>query len=311
MTGSPYQLLPDLAQDDLLRLTESIRDNGVEMPVVVDEDGNILDGHHRQMIADSLGIECPRIVKGGLNEHQKRIYAAEMNLARRQLTGAQKVLLGEKIEPDIRAEAKARQGARNDISPVSPGGETGEVAGDRNILENFPECFEWTTRDDVATKLGIGTGKTYEAHKKILDALANEPDGDQLMERIESGEWDIKEARKQLKRRHPPVRASGPAAESDQVDQEPAPPSKPSPKLPPPPIYVIPTGMSSISAASAMLELTDLMTANIAESGDYLFDMAQDIDAYLDSLPKIISTMKRMARRARHLRDKAVSEQAA
>ncbi len=289
--SAPYQLLPNLAPDDLRRLTESIQDKGVEMPVVVDENGDILDGHHRQMIADSLGLECPRVVKRGLNENQKRIYAAEMNLARRQLTGAQKVLLGKNIEPDIRAEAKARQGARNDLSPVSPPGETGEVAGDRNIQENFPECPAPQTRDIVAGKLGIGTGKTYEAHKKILDDLTKEPDGDELMEHIERGEWDIKDAREELNRRH-----------------NPAPPkAKP---LPPPPTYAEPAGMSSISAASAMLELYELVTANIAESGDYLFDMAPDIDAYLDSLPKIISTMKRMARRARYLRDKATSQQA-
>ena len=278
MTGAPYQLLPDPAPDDLRRLTESIRANGIEVPVVVDEDGNILDGHHRQMIADSLGLECPRVIKRGLNEDQKRIYAVEMNLARRQLTGAQKVLLGKKIEPNIAAEAKARMQHKDPKTGENTYGQSTVGVG------SHPQ-----TRDEVAGKVGVGAGVTYQRHKKVLDELANEPDGAQLMEHIESGDWDIKDAREELKRRHNPS----------------------PPKDKPAPIYEVPTGMSSISSASAMLELAELVTANIAESGDYLFDMAQDIDAYLDSLPKIISTMKRVARRARHLRDKAISQQAA
>ncbi len=289
MTAAPYQLLPDLAPDDLRRLTESIVANGVEVPVIVDENGDILDGHHRQMIADSLGIECPRIVRSGLSEHQKRIYAAEMNLARRQLTDAQKANVGMVIEPDIAAEAKRRSLAnlrQNDSLPI--------VSIDTIGREGL-------TPDVVAETVGINSGSTYRRHKELLMELAKEPDGEQLMKHIDDGDWDIKDARQELKRRHAPVRAADPVAKSDQAEQEPAPQSKPSPNPLPP----------SISAATAMLNLANLPTANVAEAGDYLFDMAKDIDGYLDGLPEIISTMKRVARRARHLRDKPLAQETA
>jgi len=53
--------MPDLDPKTLEELRESIRDNGVVVPVVVDEFGNVLDGHHRKAIAGELGIDYPEI----------------------------------------------------------------------------------------------------------------------------------------------------------------------------------------------------------------------------------------------------------
>ena len=53
---APYQLLPDLTEAELRSLAESITEHGVLVPVVIDEEGAVIDGHHRQKIADSLGI---------------------------------------------------------------------------------------------------------------------------------------------------------------------------------------------------------------------------------------------------------------
>lgn len=86
------------------------------VPVVVDEAGEIIDGHHRAMIADSLGVEYPTRVMPGLSAHEKRVLAVSLNVDRRHLTDAQKVLLGKKIEPDVVAMAKERQGARTDVT---------------------------------------------------------------------------------------------------------------------------------------------------------------------------------------------------
>jgi hypothetical protein len=84
-TDRPYQLLPplDMHQRDLLR--QSIKANGVLEPVVIDEDGEILDGHHRVEIAEELGIECPRRVIDDLDRPGKYAYALTVNVARRQL----------------------------------------------------------------------------------------------------------------------------------------------------------------------------------------------------------------------------------
>ena len=87
-----YQPLPNLTEDEYAALVESIREHGYDPahPVVVDEDGNILDGHHRDRAADECGISAPRVVLPGLTEEQKVEYALRANLQRRHLSQAQK-----------------------------------------------------------------------------------------------------------------------------------------------------------------------------------------------------------------------------
>src|SRR5690606_36738089 len=63
----------------------------VLVPVEYDEHGEILDGHHRVEICESLGlVDWPRFVRKGLSEPEKRTLARELNVSRRHLTGAQK-----------------------------------------------------------------------------------------------------------------------------------------------------------------------------------------------------------------------------
>ena len=95
---------------------------------------------------------------------------------RRHLTDAQKTRVGIAIEPDIAAEAKLRSLANLKLPSTPP---IGGVEGRKGY-----------TAAKVAEKLGIGTGKTYAVHKKVLADLAKEPDGEQLMTHIDDGDWD-------------------------------------------------------------------------------------------------------------------------
>jgi hypothetical protein len=89
-TRGPYQLLPPLSEDEYAALREDIRGAGVRVPIDVDEDGNILDGHHRKAIADELGVECPERIVRGLPDFAKVDYALTVNLTRRHLTREQR-----------------------------------------------------------------------------------------------------------------------------------------------------------------------------------------------------------------------------
>lgn len=91
MNEAPYQLLPPLSPDDYAALEADIIARGVLVPVEYDEAGNILDGHHRVQICESLGlVDWPRFVRKGLSEDEKRAHARALNLSRRHLTSAQK-----------------------------------------------------------------------------------------------------------------------------------------------------------------------------------------------------------------------------
>lgn len=88
MTTSPtkYQLLPCLPDDEYELLKQDIKENGIRVPIDVDEDGVILDGHHRARVAADLGITYPQRVVTGLTDQQKRDHALAVNTLRRHLT---------------------------------------------------------------------------------------------------------------------------------------------------------------------------------------------------------------------------------
>jgi N6-adenosine-specific RNA methylase IME4/DNA-binding CsgD family transcriptional regulator len=124
MNEAPYQLLPPLSPEDYAALEADIIARGVLVPVEYDEAGNILDGHHRVQICESLGlVDWPRFVRKGLSEDEKRAHARALNLSRRHLTSAQKREIIEaqlKETPSISSRAiAARFGvSHNTVSTV-------------------------------------------------------------------------------------------------------------------------------------------------------------------------------------------------
>lgn len=89
-----YQLLPRLSPEEYQALEASIIAHGVLVPVEYDEAGEIIDGHHRVEICESLGlVDWPRFVRKGLSEADKRKLARELNVSRRHLSTAQKQLV--------------------------------------------------------------------------------------------------------------------------------------------------------------------------------------------------------------------------
>jgi ParB-like chromosome segregation protein Spo0J len=89
-TSAKFQLMPELSNWEFEALKESIRQHGVIVPVVKDEDGTIIDGHHRDRACRELKIrDVPTITLAGLTEDQKRDHALVLNLVRRKITRKQ------------------------------------------------------------------------------------------------------------------------------------------------------------------------------------------------------------------------------
>ena len=87
----PWQLFPNLADDEYESLKADIAERGVLVPVEYDEHGQILDGHHRVRACQELGLkQWPRMVRSGMSDVEKRRHVRSLNLNRRHLTQAQK-----------------------------------------------------------------------------------------------------------------------------------------------------------------------------------------------------------------------------
>lgn len=87
---SDVQLFDALPSAVEAALRESIRRFGVLVPIVVDQDGNLLDGHHRRRIACELGISWPQIQVEVASDEERLEVARTLNVDRRHLTEEQR-----------------------------------------------------------------------------------------------------------------------------------------------------------------------------------------------------------------------------
>lgn len=100
---TPYKnLVPPLATSEFEVLKADIKVNGVQVPVAIDEDNNILDGHHRY----ACDKNAPTIVIAGMTDLEKRAYVIKANVARRNLSPAQRKEL-RKVQRKLCRELKA------------------------------------------------------------------------------------------------------------------------------------------------------------------------------------------------------------
>lgn len=166
--------VPPLNPEEREDLTRSILENGVIVPVLKSAGpackGQIVDGFHRTEIAAQLKVPCPEITKEYLSEEQFKYDQIEANLNRRQLSIAQRIMLGMRIEPLERMLAKQRMSG---------------------IYEKQPE--EGTTREIIGRKLGM-SGATYQRGKKILEEGSEE-----LIELFLTGSISVNEGWRRLK----------------------------------------------------------------------------------------------------------------
>jgi ParB/Sulfiredoxin domain len=107
-----FQIMPPLSTDQEAALRASIEARGVVQPILVDQHGRIIDGHHRKRIADELGIDCPVELQNIASDDEGKDLAVELNAARRNLNERQtRQLIIEETErkPDESARGLAER----------------------------------------------------------------------------------------------------------------------------------------------------------------------------------------------------------
>lgn len=87
---STYQVMPRLSAEEYDALKADIVMNGVLVPVVKDQHGNVIDGHHRIEIANEIGVTYRVDTVNVSDEDEARDLAFRYNVARRHLTREQK-----------------------------------------------------------------------------------------------------------------------------------------------------------------------------------------------------------------------------
>lgn len=114
-THPAAELFPMLGEAEFAELKADIERCGLLEPIWLFE-GQIIDGRNRYRACRELGIpvEC-RDYKGDTPVS----FVWSLNGARRHLTVSQRAAIGQKMLPEMRAEARKRQGSRSDLTSAS------------------------------------------------------------------------------------------------------------------------------------------------------------------------------------------------
>lgn len=172
LNGTTYKvpfekLLPRLTEEELKELRADIEANGVTVPIVVTDEGEVLDGHHRLMIAVELGLtEIPIEVLKGLTADQKRQRGLALNLRRRHLNREQKCEL-------IATQLKADTSRSNNQIAKELGVDDKTVKSVREELEansGIPKLRKTRGRDGHTRPANRKTRKPKASSPKAVDA---------------------------------------------------------------------------------------------------------------------------------------------
>jgi ParB-like chromosome segregation protein Spo0J len=169
-------LVSELSPEEYESLKQSIKkENGLYVPIIVNQNGIILDGHHRYKACQELGIEPKILVKEFKDKLEEQLFVIGCNLIRRQLNNFQRVELALKSKPILEATAK-----RNE----SLGGKGGK--GGINM----------TPLGRVDERIGERAGVSRGTVRKVGKILENELITDKIKQDLRLGKVSINEAYK-------------------------------------------------------------------------------------------------------------------
>jgi DNA modification methylase len=173
------QLVPSLTTIEYTNLKQSIKENnGNIIPIIVNKEGIILDGHHRYKSCLEFGLEPKIEIQDFSDPLLEKEFIITINLNRRHLNQFQISELGYKLEGIEKQKAKIRQlkNLRN----------VGSDSSSLSSLASFDAKEETKGKVSkiIANKIGQSVTK-YERNKKIIEE-GTEEQKNKLRESIES-----------------------------------------------------------------------------------------------------------------------------
>jgi transposase len=143
--------MPSLPADVYQGLKADIALNGVTCPIVIDEDNNILDGHHRYRAASELGINFDVKVEAGIgSDVEKRLRIWALNINQRQLSSSEKKAL-ERQQKAAALELLASGRGLREVARLV-GRNVSTIYGWRGVrVEQEPQVPENSKADDALT----------------------------------------------------------------------------------------------------------------------------------------------------------------
>jgi ParB-like chromosome segregation protein Spo0J len=167
-------LIPPLSEVEFDLLKQSIKKEGLHIPIIVNTQGIVLDGHHRFRACKELGIPLQFYRKEFKDSLDEKEFVIEVNLTRRQLNRFRRVELGYSLEDIEKERAKRRMSYGGHIVGLANKKEDDDNNSEverrvASIDATLEPCEEkGKTSEIIAKKIGVSTA-TYERGKKIIE----------------------------------------------------------------------------------------------------------------------------------------------
>lgn len=202
VTDKPMQLFDtlDLATEAALRA--SVERFGVLVPVVKDQNGRVLDGHHRSRIADDLGVDYRVDVVQVANDAEAADIARTLNADRRHLDRDQR----RQVVADLRSgghSLRAIAGAVG-VGKDTVAKDLGQLSTDRQL--DTPERvvgLDGKSRPATRpTPPAVIPAKNQREAEKAQTALAElNAEAPDMAERVRAGDVELGKAHRLVKQR--------------------------------------------------------------------------------------------------------------
>lgn len=174
------ELLPPLEEEEFEALKWSIMTEGQHYPIVVNQDGIILDGHQRYGACQELGRECEYVVKEFESPLLEKKFVIETNLQRRQLTDYQKFELYKVLDEINRQLGRERLSEAGKLGrDIQLGLASGEAT--LPLIEDAGKSAEQTAK-------AIGVSKTSVERMRKIDKKGTE----EQKEALRKGETGVR-----------------------------------------------------------------------------------------------------------------------
>jgi ParB-like chromosome segregation protein Spo0J len=139
-------------------LKNSIKEDGLHYPIIINPKREILDGHNRYIICTELEIPIKYEIKHFVSPIEEKKFIIDINLKRRHLVYFQKAELAYKLEDIYKEQAKLRQLSKlNNVKDKLPLG-----SDDHNGQEKGRVIEAISKQHDLSPK-------TYQRAKTIIE----------------------------------------------------------------------------------------------------------------------------------------------
>jgi len=184
-----FPLMPD---DELAALAEDIRENGLIHPVMLDAEGQVVDGRNRVAACKLAKVE-PKFEK--LNGQDAKAYIVSANLARRNLSKGQQAMALAIMYPEPEKTAPGKRASTTTLLETKSVSHA-RLSQARAVLHQSPELAEEVlggslSLDDALTKVTQENAQRQSRETKIARLRREAPD---LLELVEAEKLKLDEA---------------------------------------------------------------------------------------------------------------------